>query len=603
MPSADTETLPAGQTGQLAQGRLAEQLRQLDGYLEASGSGLEVERRRIAELSERLDAGRFNLAVLGQFKRGKSTLLNALLGETLLPTSVIPVTAIPTFIRFGGSPLVRVLGENGRGIEEYRGGSTEERLRFLTRYVTEEGNPHNQLEVSEVELFLPSPLLQRGVVLIDTPGIGSTYRHNTEATLNFLPQCDAALFLISADPPMTEVEGEFLREVRKRVPRLFYILNKIDYLDEAERAVALDFLHKTLQNLLGETEIPIFPISARQGLEAQLSADKDLWRDSGLENLETHLIDFLASEKAAALEEAIRRKADDVLESALMHFRLRIRSLELPQAELEERLKAFGGELDRLNRERVVAQDLVDGDKKRMLQYLEKQAEQLRKESRARLHEVVRRTPGIIGERTVDEGAAREALAAAIPAFFEKKLGAMSQEMDKHVAAVLEPHQRRLGELVEEVRRTAAHLFDIPYRPLEGARAVEFKSQPYWVTHKWDSSFSPMPENWLDRALPPAVRRSRAMKRLSQRIEDLLLHNVENLRWATVQNLDRAFVRFARLLDESLEEAIAATKGAIEAASSEREQQADAIEREMGRLKQAIDELESMRMLPGGNIA
>ncbi|MDN5344604.1 MAG: hypothetical protein PWQ18_715 [Clostridia bacterium] len=86
-------------------------------------------------------------------------------------------------------------------------------------------------KLSQVEVFYPSPLLSKGVVLIDTPGIGSTFRHNTEATLNFLPQCDAALFLVSADPPITEVEVEFLKAVRSRVTHLFFILNKVDYLN------------------------------------------------------------------------------------------------------------------------------------------------------------------------------------------------------------------------------------------------------------------------------------------------------------------------------------------------------------------------------------
>ena len=84
------------------------------------------------------------------------------------------------------------------------------------------------------------------MVLIDTPGIGSTFRHNTQATLNFLPQCDAALFLVSADPPLTEVEVEFLKEVRTKVTHLFFILNKVDYLTPAEQQVALSFLKKLI---------------------------------------------------------------------------------------------------------------------------------------------------------------------------------------------------------------------------------------------------------------------------------------------------------------------------------------------------------------------
>ena len=102
----------------------------------------------------------------------------------------------------------------------------------------------------QVEISHPAAILKHGVVLIDTPGIGSTFTHNTEATLNFLPQCDAALFVVSADPPLTEVEAEFLKEVRSRVSRLFFIFNKVDYLNEQEKRAAWNSCAKCLEKRL-----------------------------------------------------------------------------------------------------------------------------------------------------------------------------------------------------------------------------------------------------------------------------------------------------------------------------------------------------------------
>ncbi|MFZ0484056.1 MAG: dynamin family protein, partial [Desulfobacterales bacterium] len=197
--------------------------------------------KTLSGLKDRLMDGRFHLAVLGQFKRGKSTLLNALISEPILPVSVIPLTSVPTFIRFGSPSIIRVRYGDNRGVEEFSGESTSDRTDLLVKYVTEEGNPKNKLGVTEVEVVLPAPILSKGVVLIDTPGIGSTYRHNTQATLNFLQQCDAALFLISADPPITDVELDFLRQVRQKIPRLFFILNKVDYLNAKERDQVLSF--------------------------------------------------------------------------------------------------------------------------------------------------------------------------------------------------------------------------------------------------------------------------------------------------------------------------------------------------------------------------
>lgn len=111
---------------------------------------------RLIDLRTRLDAGRFHLAVLGQFKRGKSTLLNALLGESFLPTGVVPLTAIPTLIEYGPECTVRVLFQDGR---------TEcVSVDALDAYVTETGNPENARGVATVEVEHPAPLLARGVV-------------------------------------------------------------------------------------------------------------------------------------------------------------------------------------------------------------------------------------------------------------------------------------------------------------------------------------------------------------------------------------------------------------------------------------------------------
>ncbi|MFH0958224.1 MAG: dynamin family protein, partial [Pseudomonadota bacterium] len=201
---------------------------------------------KIRLLKERLNEGRFHLAILGQFKRGKSTLLNAFLGEAILPTSVVPLTAIPTFVEYGPERKITIRYQDNRPPDEFSNKSVDEINKILEAFVTEEGNPENHLGVLQVEILHQAPILKHGVVLIDTPGIGSTFTHNTQATLNFLPQCDAALFVVSADPPLTEVESQFLQDVFPKVSQLFFIFNKIDYLNDREKEAAIGFFKKIL---------------------------------------------------------------------------------------------------------------------------------------------------------------------------------------------------------------------------------------------------------------------------------------------------------------------------------------------------------------------
>lgn len=542
------------------------------------GQDFSADCQHLQDLHIRLAKERFHLAVLGQFKRGKSTLLNALLGETLLPTSVVPLTAIPTLLFSAATLQTHVVYQNDHPPETFTLQDPNQLTTLLARFVTEEGNPHNQRNVAHVEVYHPAPLLHQGVVLIDTPGIGSTFRHNTEATLNFLPQCDAALFLVSADPPLTEVEVEFLKEVRTKVAHLFFILNKVDYLTTAEQQAALSFLKRMLREQVGlENPEPIFCISARQGLEARQTNNRQLWERSGLAGLEDHLLHFLVSDKTRVLQTAVARKAVDRLAEVLMHLHLAVRSLQLPLADLDERRKLFEQKLAEAERQRLTAQDLLTGDHKRLAALLEEQAEQLRTRARQRFNHIVQVALAQTDENAPLEKIAQEALAEAVPSFFERELGDMAQTFEHHVQETLDPHRQRANALVESVRRAAAELFEVTYRPLDSSGTFVPQKQPYWVTHQWRTSLSPFSPQLIDHLLPRHWQQTRRLKRLQNQIEALVVRNVENLRWATRQNLDLAIRRFSAKLDERLEETGTATQKAIRAARQQRREQANTV--------------------------
>jgi hypothetical protein len=568
---------------------LGEALRIVDSL----GGQFSADSERLLSLRTRLEAGRFHLAVLGQFKRGKSTLLNAFLGEALLPTSVVPLTAIPTFVEYGPEVKIRVRYLDERPAKEFTAKTPEEFAGILEGFVTEEGNPRNRLGVLQVEIFHPAPILQHGVVLIDTPGIGSTFTHNTEATLNFLPQCDAALFVVSADPPLTEVEAEFLKAVRSRVSRLFFIFNKMDYLNEREKEAALAFFRKVLAEKLQVTnDHPVFCVSSRRGLDSKLFGDADLWAQSGLNDVEDHLICFLVSEKANALREALGSKVRDVLEDLVMRLRLGIRSLQMPLDDLEKRLQVFEKELKNAERQRIAAQDLLTGDRKRTLESLEQQAEDLRKLSVAHLESVVDASFSAMKDGEVDEATVMDALAEEVTSFFQSSAEEVSQRFGRHVSETLRPHQERADELIELIRRAAAELFEIPYHAPESSEAFEMKRRPYWVLRKRVPSLPiVVPEEAIDKLLPAAIRINRLKKRLTRQIDALVRQNVENLRWATLQNLNDSIRRFGLTLDQRFQETIAATHGAIHAAYVKRKEHAEAITEDVLKLETAATDL------------
>ncbi len=558
------------------------------------GDDYRANRARIHDLLERLTDGRFHLAVLGQFKRGKSTLLNALLGEDLLPTAVIPLTAIPTYVRFGSVRSAKVSFNGDRASEHFTGKDADEIKGYLAGYVSEEQNPNNRLQVAMVEVTAPSPLLGKGVVLIDTPGIGSTHRHNTEATLNFLPQCDAAMFLVSADPPITEVEVDFLKEVRSKVKRLFFILNKIDYLSAAELDSIITFCKKIITERAEiRADTRMFPVSAKQGLHAVMASDESLWEKSGMKGVEDHLIGFLAVEKTRVLREAIALKTISILEETLLSVRLEVRSLEMPLREIEEKLVVFENSIGEAERQRIFTKDILAGERRRLMEFLEAQAENLRIRAHAYMEGIA--SEKLLGDGgDLDENRVREAIAGAISVFFERELGEMSRSFDKRVSESLGTHRKRADDLIEAVRKAAAEIFEIPYRQTEKSIGMETPREPYWVTHQWHSSLVPIPDEWVDRILPYRNRLKRIRKRINHQINDLVLFNVENLRWATLQNLDTTFRNFASELDARLGDTVRATKGAIVAALEKKKTQRDTVEGALQKFRTAIGTIEGL---------
>jgi GTP-binding protein EngB required for normal cell division len=550
--------------------------------------------RVLAGVRARLVEGRLQVAVLGQFKRGKSSFLNAVLGEHLLPTGVVPLTAVTTFIGWAAVPSIHVSYLDGRSAGVLRAADPEQIRAQLARFVTEEENPRNRLGVARVELRYPASLLRHGIVLIDTPGVGSTLRHNTDAAHEVLPECDAGFFVLSADPPVTEAELAYLERVRAHVKRLFFVFNKVDYLGLDERKKALDFLrHSLREHMPTAADAPIFRLSARQALAARQAGDMALLTESGLAEIEHHLTAFAAREKAESLQQSVAAKAGAVLDAALMDLALGIRASEMPIEDLERRAEEFAGALGAIERQRLVARDLLAGDRRRAVEELETQAAELREEARR----VLRAALDAALEDTVkpQEAVAKNAIAAAIPEFFESKLARLSRDFAELVEGILKGHVGRAEALIGTVRATAASLFEIPSVPAEAAEAFVVRREPYWVTQRWSDSLNPFGGGLVDRLLPAASRTARLGKRFAAEIDELIQRNVENLRWATLQNLDAAFRRFATAFDERLAETIAATRGAIDAAVERRRAHADAAEAELFRLRRGTAELRELR--------
>jgi GTPase SAR1 family protein len=237
----------------------------------ATGAALETALRRLAGLSLLPEAQRqlaleaagklsglgLYVAVIGEFKRGKTTLINALLGVELLPTGVLPVTAIPALVRHGPRPRATIGLLDGSAIEVPIG--------ELPTYLTEQGNPANTKGVREASIEYPAAVLESGLVLVDTPGTGSVHLHNTQVTKDFLPRVDVALLVLTVDAPLSSAETRLVEDVAQSAARIAICLNKIDRLTPDETREALAFVEPRVAALCGTSDVTVFALSARNG--------------------------------------------------------------------------------------------------------------------------------------------------------------------------------------------------------------------------------------------------------------------------------------------------------------------------------------------------
>jgi GTP-binding protein EngB required for normal cell division len=263
-----------------------------------------------------------NIAVLGRFKAGKSSFLNHLLGQTLLPVGVIPVTTVVTEIQYGPEERAQIRFLDGR--------TETTELGRISEFISESENPENQKQVAQVRVELPSMERYRRIRFVDTPGLESVLEHNTDASLEWLPNVGLALVAVGVDPPLSRHDIELIRSLSRYTPNISLLLTKVDVLEPDEREQVQAFVQKQLARYWNRS-VPVFPYSTRAGFESLRS------------QLDQDLLSHIQAEPAEQRNIILRHKLDSLLGECAGYLNLALKSAEIADSEREElRVKILG---------------------------------------------------------------------------------------------------------------------------------------------------------------------------------------------------------------------------------------------------------------------
>jgi small GTP-binding protein len=382
-------------------------------------------RRIERELCGKLEEDRFHLVVVGEFNHGKTTFVNALLGEKALPVGVTPTTAVIHHVRFEPEPRARIVREDG----------SEEVIAFdqLTRLSV---GGDQASAVRHLDVGYPAELLRERIVLVDTPGVNDLNLQRADITYKYIPQSDAVLFVIDAGQPLKESERVFLRDklIAQSRDKIIFVVAKADIWSSSERAEALDYIRAELSKII---EGPVvFPVSALRALEGRPE-------ESGMAELVAHLSAFLAEQRGRIVLDNALGEALAAARSLAHGIDARRRAAKMTKGEIERRVARI--ELDLEGQEKTIEErrSAVREEVAAIRAWVRRDLDRF-------VDDVVRQLAGIVESSTVED------LRLHLPSFLEATFVRWAEDESAEVARALEDMAERTVAIMRESAYEAA---------------------------------------------------------------------------------------------------------------------------------------------------
>ena len=377
------------------------------------------------DLVKKMEEDRFHLVVVGEFNHGKSSFVNALLGETVLPVGVTPTTAAIHHLKYADTPESTVVFADGR----------RESIPFTDARKFAVGGGSSPDHVDYLEVGYPAPLLKERILLVDTPGVNDLSLQRADITYSYIPRADAVLFLLDAGQILKESERQFLQDKLLKASRdkIVFVITKWDILNDDEKKEALAYARTQLATLVKDPVV--FPISAETALQG--GQNHQGMGESGMPELLAHLTTFLAEERGRILLDNALGEGLNVAGLLGKGVDARRRSLAMKTEELERRIKMLeedlAGAAGTIEQRRIKIREDSSGIKVGAQKDLDRFVE-----------ETIRQLPNVI------DSAKKEDLRKFLPAFLEDTFRQWAEAEGKEIGSKLEELAEKTIALIKD---------------------------------------------------------------------------------------------------------------------------------------------------------
>ncbi len=498
----------------------------------------------IDELSGKISEEKFYLVVLGLFKRGKSSFINSLLGEIVVPSGVVPLTAIITLIEHSDEKYAEIYFKDGK--------KEKVRIDEVKNFIAEAKNPNNEKNVTKVIIYYPSEIL-KFVTIIDTPGVGSSLEHNTQTTLEFVNKIDAAVFMLSTDIPITKLEVEFLSKLKEIVPRIIFVLNKTDLLENKSLTELTDYNNQVL-NEICENNFKIIQTSSKLALEGLRGNNPALIEKSNIGKVKQVIFDLLNNEKEEIFIKATKSRFIKVLNEAKSLIAFKIRTLKMPAEQLDEKLSQFQKSIEVMKTEKDEFDILMEGKIKRLQEYVEEETdklgnilnEKIEKEFNENFIEVVAKIRELSPEEFQIE------YFSAIHEDFDKLKKSLEKDVIEKFKTLLNKYGEGSNKFLSELIATLPEFTGLKFEALSDIFDLDIYTGFYY-----NFSAQPIPlglnNKSIRKKMPAAVIKKTLLNKILKNFKEKIISNTASVKYDINYRIQESFLQFKFDLNNKLD--------------------------------------------------